>query len=160
MVSTLLPRPIYSSASVEDWLKLGRIFSALRCAVRIRLLRERQTERERERIRLVFAGIGTADKWENFPGAVFRARSQRETTLAALAAFRKATHPSVFVPACYSRVAARNCPCISESLIVCATSDYVLELFLSAYAVYVPFSLKIHLLPPKFLFFFYKIPPL
>lgn len=40
-------------------------------------------ERERERVRLVFAGIGTADKWENFPGA-FSTRSRQKQPLATL----------------------------------------------------------------------------
>jgi len=63
---------------------------------------------------------------KTFPGRFQRVPGEKQRSLPS--AFRKVTHPSVFVPPHYSRVAARNCLCISESLIVYATSDYVIYL--------------------------------
>lgn len=109
MVSTLFPRPIYSASGLKTGLKLGRIFSALRCAVRIRLLRARERERGRKFVWYLPVS-GPPINGKTFPGRFSERVPGRETTLAALAAFRKATHPSVFVPARYSRVAGSKLP--------------------------------------------------
>jgi len=79
---------------------------------------------------------------KTFPGCFQRVPGEKQRSPPF--AFRKATHPSVFVPLHYSRVAARNCLCISESLIVCATSDYVIYLKYSYRYIPVAFVLKIH----------------
>lgn len=89
---------------------------------------------------------------KTFSGAVFRARSPgRGTTLSPLSE-RQRTLPF----SCRRAILAwraRNCLCISESLIVYATSDYVLELFLSAYSIYVTLYSQ-DSFAPEFVFFF------